>query len=527
MTLLFILLKQPNNLVPFPPHAFLPLDGKKCDTGYYPMKGTAMNFLRVIGTGAILAISAVICLGQDSSGITISPHGLGVMDEGVIFKGYDKNAGDISKVLFNRVLLRIGLDVNLSEKTTFSGSMELKTFNEFPRLVKLGGTRRFYYYIYAHQVELTRKLIENSKLRWDIGGGYFPYKYNENARNLGEYLFRSTAYPQTLTTEFDFSFARLLGLYSRTSYTSGSHTFNADLLVTHNTEWIAIGDVNLSLLASYNFADMFTIGAGVVFGSIFSADEETTTPQSSSTRYLPDTTQNYTFRGTKPMARLSFDPKKMFNSSLLGEQDLILYGEAAVLGTKNYDIALYSPIWYNSILERIPVMGGFNWPTHPLMSYTVVPALLTFGLQEKGAIDFADFVHPNVLAAAGTGLASGIGLWLVEKKFGVKTGLDVLSFELEWWGNRYPNSMQGIVDDGLPLPFREGTPEIDSTTYKKDNYKWSIYGLKTFAKHYRIAFQVASDHMRTFAWDWNRQDWEEALRGPDKWYFVVRFGVMF
>jgi hypothetical protein len=33
--------------------------------------------------------------------------------------------------------------------------------------------------------------------------------------------------------------------------------------------------------------------------------------------------------------------------------------------------------------------------------------------------------------------------------------------------------------------------------------------------------------MRTFAWDWNRQDWEEALRGPEKWYCVLRFGVMF
>jgi hypothetical protein len=87
--------------------------------------------------------------------------------------------------------------------------------------------------------------------------------------------------------------------------------------------------------------------------------------------------------------------------------------------------------------------------------------------------------------------------------------------------------MQGIVDDGLPLPFREGTPEIDSTTYKNDNYKWSVYGSKSFAKHYKVAFQAASDHMRTFAWDWNRQDWEESLRGPDKWYFVVRFGVMF
>jgi hypothetical protein len=138
---------------------------------------------------------------------------------------------------------------------------------------------------------------------------------------------------------------------------------------------------------------------------------------------------------------------------------------------KNYGVALHSPVWYNSILERIPVMVGFNLPILKL--------------------------------------------------------LDVLSLEGEWWGNRYPNSMQGIVDDGLPLPFLEGTPEIDSTKYKGDNIKWSVFGAKTFARYYRVSFQLASDHMRTFAWDWNRQDWEESLRSWKKWYFVVRFGIMF
>jgi hypothetical protein len=105
--------------------------------------------------------------------------------------------------------------------------------------------------------------------------------------------------------------------------------------------------------------------------------------------------------------------------------------------------------------------------------------------------------------------------------------LDVLSVEGEWWGNRYPNSMQGVVQDGLPLPFVEGTDQIDSTVYKNDNLKWSIFGARTFAGRYRISFQAASDHMRTFAWDWNRQDWEESLRGPNKWYIVVKFGVLF
>jgi hypothetical protein len=433
-----------------------------------------MHFLRIIGTGVFLTFSAGFCFGQDSSGIKIVPNGCAAMEVGEVVNGYDKNAGDISMVQYERIYLRTGLSAHLGEKTEFLGSMEVKTFNEFPRLVKLGATRRFYYYLYVHQAELIHHLVEDNSLRLDIGGGYFPYKYNNDAKNLGEYIFRSTAYPQTLINEFDMPWARLAGLYARSAYTVGKNTFDADLLVTTNTEWMAIGDVNLSLLASCNFARLFEIGAGVQFGSLISADGNATTPKNDMTRYLngTDTSRYYTFRGTKVMGRFSDDPKKMLPPlPVFGDEDLKIYGEAALLGVKNYPVAFHSPIWYNSILERIPVMLGFNLP--------------------------------------------------------VCKYLDVLSVEGEWWGNRYPNSMQGVVQDGLPLPFVEGTDQIDSTAYKNDNLKWSIFGARTFAGRYRISFQAASDHMRTFAWDWNRQDWEESLRGPDKWYCIVKFGVLF
>jgi hypothetical protein len=433
-----------------------------------------MNVRGIIGSGAICAFSACFCFGQDSSGIKIVPTGCAAMDVGEVVKGYDKNAGDISWVEYERIFLRTGLDVRLSEKTKFTGSIEVKTFNEFPRLVKLGATRRFYYYLYVHQAELVHNFIDNNGYRFDIGGGYFPYKYNPDARNLGEYLFRSTAYPQTLINEFDMPWARLLGLYARNTYTMGKNKLIMDFILNTNTEWMAIGDVNFTWLTSYNYAHLFEIGAGVQFGSFISADGNATTPKTDATRYLngTDTSQYYTFRGTKVMGRFSVDPKKILPPlTYFGDEDLKVYGEATLLGVKNYGIALHSPVWYNSILERIPVMLGFNFPTFKL--------------------------------------------------------LDVLSLEGEWWGNRYPNSMQGIVQDGVPLPFVEGTTDIDSTKYKNDNLKWSIYGAKTFAGRYRISFQAASDHMRTFAWDWNRQDWEESLRGPDKWYFIVRFGILF
>jgi hypothetical protein len=430
---------------------------------------------RIIGAGVILAVCTSFSLGQDSSSFKLTAKGQSWAEAGQVVKGYDKNAGDINNVYFQRIYLLPGLDVRFSERTTFTGSGGIKAFNEFPRLVKLGGTRRHYYYLFLDYAELRHNMCSGNNLQLDIGGGYFHYKYNEESRNLGEYLFRSTAYPQTIANEFDFPKARLAGLYSRNSYISGKNKISLDVLAFTNTEWVAIGDLNIALVASYNYAKAIEIGAGVAFGSVFSADEKTTTPTNSSTRYIKnqtDTSNCYTFRGTKVMGRLTFDIKNALSlPDVFGKEDLKLYSEAALLGVKNYGVALYSPIWYNSRLERIPVMVGFNLPAF---------------------------------------------------KF-----LDVLSLEGEWWGNRYPNSMQGIVENGVPLPFVEGTSSVDSTMYKNDNYKWSLFASKTFKTHYRVAFQAASDHMRTFAWDWNRQDWEESLRSPDKWYFVLKFGILF
>ena len=479
----------------------------------------------MIGWGAALVFYAVLSHAQDSSSIKIVPNGRSAMEYGQVVSGYDKSVGNIEHVTIDRVYLGTGLNAHLGAKTNFTGGIEVKAFNEFPRQVINGFTRRYYYYFYLTQAELTHRLLDDHGITVDIGGGYFPYKYNGNARNLGEYLFRSTAYPQTLTTEFDFPFARLAGLYARSTFSTGINTINFDLLSTINTEWMAIGDLNLSMIASYTVASIFEIGAGIHFGSLVSADESATTPQNDATKYWDgtDTSRYYTFRGTKAMGRFSIDPKRLFpHGMIFSDQDLIFYGEAALLGVKNYDVAVNSPIWYNSPLERVPVTLGMNWPTHQLLSYCIIPAGMGYYLE---SIQGKKATTAGICGAMGVLL--GVGSWLLDKRLSIDSRLDIIAIEAEWWGNRYPNSMQGIVQDGLPLPYLQGTKTVDSIPYKDDNKKWSIFGSKTIANRYRISFQAASDHMRTFAWDWNRQDWEEALRGPEKWYYMLRFGVLF
>jgi hypothetical protein len=456
------------------------------------------------------------------------------LEFGNIIKGYDKNVGKLDNVWMEKVIIGLGAQVIYKSVDTLRLAAEMKMFNEYPRY-ELGGSRRLYHYPYVREAQVIHNFIDHDVVNIIGGIGYYPYKYNSDVRNLGEYLFRSTAYPQTLSTEFDYPYARLLGLYLKTTLFD---KFNFDILITSNQEWIAVHDINAALLGTWKPSRIFEIGAGVSIGSIFSADSNMTTPTKNAKHYVgttngkPDSTLTYTFAGNKVMARMSFDPKLLFTNTcfggFLGERDLKLYAEAALLGTDNYPRSFDSPLWYMNPLQRIPIMFGLTWPTNPLLTYLspVVPTALSYFLDPEHTFSKADVARLSV--TGGVGMAVGTGLWYLEKKLSKKLRFDEISIETEWWGNPYANSLQGAVDYNVPLPFRPTDQPIkDSLLYKNDNWRWSIYAKKTFADHYFVTIQAASDHMRTFAWEWSRQDFEESLRGPSNWCYIIKVGALF
>jgi hypothetical protein len=163
-----------------------------------------------------------------------------------------------------------------------------------------------------------------------------------------------------------------------------------------------VADYGVSVLGDYTLAGAFTIGAGVFFSHLLSVNKDYTTPRNPLSLVPLDSTGGdtlyYTFRGTKLMARLAFDPKVFFASEFFGKSDLRLYSEATLIGVKNY------PGWYNERWRRIPVMVGFN-----------VPAF----------------------------------------RF-----LDVLAVELEWYKSKLPNGYNNVYT-GLNLPVPDDTSGYD------------------------------------------------------------------
>ncbi len=351
-----------------------------------------------------------------------------------------------------------------------------------------------------------------------IDAGIFLQKYNEYSRNLGEYMFRTWAYPGIIATGGTYNYlgdnsACLTGL--KAAQTLG--IFSHELLVTLETDLTPVYDLNLTYMAKANFGNILKVGGGVQIARALRADGDKETQmkyfdhagvsygdapgyyksleagineklarpgtshadsaalateltqavtasavlESVSTGQINPSMKTMTNEAIKPMLYFSFDPKPLIGSHLFGPKDLVLYGEAALLGAKNY------PVFYTEMGRRIPMMIGFNFPAFKI--------------------------------------------------------LDVFSLEVEYYGSRMAPTFRPNQPNATP------TPVVPDSYYPadwdKDNLKWSVSAECTLVRGVTLAAQMASDHGRS--WDWNyygRTPWE-IYTTPSQYYWGLRLAV--
>jgi hypothetical protein len=192
--------------------------------------------------------------------------------------------------------------------------------------------------------------------------GYFNVTYAPEVMDLGEYLFKTGVYPGYVLSGNEG--IELLGAHLHTTIVPN---LTQDLFFTSEINVFPAYDYSLSYLAHYNLFDIARIGAGVMFYRLVSVRKENTRHVESFVGTYPDTTQ-IPFNGNKVMGRLVIDPKPLFKPSRMGPQDLKVYCEAALLGTKNY------PEIYENIRERVPVMFGLHLPVFNVLDILAVEA---------------------------------------------------------------------------------------------------------------------------------------------------------
>lgn len=407
---------------------------------------------------------------------------------GEIVSGKDKVQGPIDHAWLNDVLIGLTFKARPSERLTLLLSPEFNISYPYPQEKNFITSTRPFGATYIN--EAYGKFLfgdpENPLLQARLG--MFAFKYSNDVRNLGDYLFRTGTYPTYIINFFDFPAARLLGLCLSSDAVPNLH---ADLLLTSEFSMFPFGDFSLAAIASYKLFNAIEVGGGIDFARLIPISDKLTSPKYDIGDDYPNVyitskgdTAYYSFKATKVMARASIDPKPFFGSpEIFGKEDLKLYGEVCWVGIEGYHAIdseivdephqfTYRP-WYNNLNQRTPRMVGFNFPAFRL--------------------------------------------------------LDLLSAELEYFPTVHPNDYNSIMLNLSPMIniFQTGLSGYREEDWNKGAWRWSIYAKKMVVPGFSVTAQAAFDHIRTMSRDVGAMNTYESLIMKGQWHWKLKFGYAF
>ncbi len=422
-------------------------------------------------------------------------------DLGQVVRGYVENSANNNGTLNGQVLTRTGVYVTesgiyndrLSIRLTVGGLFwyPLTEGNSFAtRLIHFGPG------VGQAQGEYAFGDVKSPAAKLQFG--LFPLKYNPDAKNLGEYLYRSGTYPGYIQTGgwsfLDAAAYMAQGARLNLSTFGGKVVHDATVFMERDIE--PNGDLSPGYMLTLKPASFFEFGGGVVWAHGFQLRADTVVaPNIAGNAYdktngrplaadglgidtsaacLADPTRAacagvpsnaigyYTFKGFKVMARTSLDFGAMLNSEAIPPGSFKLYGEMALLGVKDY------PYYYAKKIERMPMMVGLDIPTFRL--------------------------------------------------------LDMLSVEVESRKSRFPDNISSTLQTSLPVPTDAPQNYPDTSTYTKDDIHWSIYARKRIRDGISLCAQAASDHFRPFD-NLAAPSYMSATNRTGQWYYIFRLEI--
>jgi hypothetical protein len=311
-------------------------------------------------------------------------------------------------------------------------------------------------------------------LHWDFGNqsslfiesGIFPYNFNPEIKNFGNYLYRGIAYPLYLETKLDYPWYDMLGM--RTEYAFLDNQVKVGAIVNSAITHAPFYDFSMAFTASYTTPEkVFEVAAGIDFDRVFSVNSYVTDSKANYSKSGYDSV-NWTLRSTKLDTRATFDIKPLFgNPGIMGKLDAKLYAEVAILGFKDPDY-FHDTTFTPSLFHRMPILFGVNFPCFKV--------------------------------------------------------LDVFSLELEYFNSPYSNDWWGNYSQPSPVPVHDpATPLSVVENYKtKDNLKWSVYVKKSFSK-FDIIGIFANDHTIYDTYSAEAQiNTEQSLRTEKDWHWYLK-----
>jgi hypothetical protein len=439
-----------------------------------------LNFMAARNSGSF-AVCIALCLpllAAAQDGPVLGPmHAFVNYEIGQIEQGKSSTAsGIVDREMISHASVWTLQEARLADNAKVVWGLGAIYFFVFPR--NLGGNP------YAHSKRSAVGLT-NAYGEFDFGKrgdddhllrlttGVFGYKYNPDAKNLGEYMFRTWTYPNLINTgglEFVNSAAAQLSGFSGNTRLGG---LNNDLLLTLETDRPPVFGLSLTDIVSYDFGGLVTLGAGVMWNNFYNPDDRQISPtdqrnsyytlstgrQIAASRYEYELQNGIVTPGEMVRGAVNFGKLIPGIADMLSPEDLRLYGEAILLGIKDY------PTYYEKVQDRMVYMVGLNLPTFRL--------------------------------------------------------IDLLSVELEYASNPFDATTGGSLEQSSVTPFLDAGQWGSYKPVRGDDVKWTIFARKDIYNGLSIYGQAARDHIRMVD-VFSTPDKTEFLPERNNWYWALK-----
>lgn len=379
--------------------------------------------------------------------------------------------------------------------------------------------------------------------------GRFTYKYNPEATNLGEYMFRSGPYPTFLLgggyAVIGAPQAYLQGL--RLNYTLGG--FRTDLFVVGETTIPTLYDFSVAALASYSMGEgLLDVGAGVNFKRILPVRPSKTTPKVSQNSYFTRNNKVYTGYTNYYTEQANFYTamaKRFPADSAAHMANAATF--AAIADSVGNDNRAFDDNgapktvgWLDSATQLVPGSEFYTQKAITAMVRASLDIKKLVGSGPFGPNDLKLSVEANVLGIKDypifyENVADRIPITATFNLPGFKY-VDLISLQVERFASPWMNGYGNLLGNNgynVPVPTLPtgGDENWNETAFndisERDNLSWSLLIRKNMVGAAWAAVQFARDHSRTVSkdfWVGGGLEPTEVLGREQDWYMMVQLG---
>jgi hypothetical protein len=373
--------------------------------------------------------------------------------------------------------------------------------------------------------------------RKNIKFGFFGYKYNPDAVNLGEYLLRSEAYPTVIQTGSMGGWVWMnsneyKSMGAQFSWTSPSGTWRHDALIFSEFNQAPLFDFSPSYVVTGKPDRTLEIGLGISLHRWIPIEPSRTTPRGPNNTYVEvDDFPAYGFidpfssvyQPVSAGGELKEIKSRIPNLTDSAGMPVVTVGVDAQGNTvyirnDNGD-TLRIRKSQRLTFKAVKVMGRASLDVGELMGlpsssgpFKVFGEVAVLGFENQPY--YYEDIQERIPVMAGISVPT----------FGL---LDLLTLQVEYLKNGYPDNNSQQFINTLPQPAFPGDNPAEYAArkaagqYEDDDMKWSVYLKKTVVPGLEAYLQVANDHFRVQ--DFNAQpSFMPLTQRPSDWYYMLR-----